>query len=148
MNVIGMLKPKYSTTYLHDTDSLRAGLHILRESGYSAVPVVDEDGMYVGTVREGDFLWNVLDLGSQCLDTLQVKDVIRTDWNPAATDGEGVSSLVERALSQNFVPMVDDRNCYIGIITRRDVIQNILNKRIDSRYIVLPQEVEAAGAEI
>jgi len=148
MNVIGMLKPKYSTTYLHDTDSLRDGLHILRESGYSAVPVVDEDGRYVGTVREGDFLWNVLDLGSQVLDTLQVKDVIRTGWNLAATDEDGMNALIERALSQNFVPMVDDRNCYIGIITRRDVIQNILNKRIDSRYIVLPQEAEPLNAEV
>ena len=101
MNVMAMLKPKCSTTYLHDTDSLRDGLHIMHESGYSAVPVVDAEGRYVGT---------------------------------------GMSTLIERALSQNFVPMVDDRNCYIGIITRRDIIQNILNKRIDSRYIVLPKE--------
>ena len=55
MNVIGMLKPKCSTTYLHDTDSLRDGLHIMRESGYTAVPVIGEDGKYVGTVREGDW---------------------------------------------------------------------------------------------
>ena len=54
-----------------------------------------------------------------------------------------MGALVERALAQNFVPMVDDRNCYIGIITRRDIIQNILNKRIDSRYIVIPNESES-----
>ena len=112
----------------------------MRESGYTAVPVISEDGKYVGTVREGDFLWNMIDEGEETLDSKQVKDILRTEWMLAATDEEGISTLIQRAMSQNFVPMVDDRNCYIGIITRRDIIQNILNKRIDSRYIVLPQE--------
>lgn len=147
MNVMAMLKPKCSTTYLHDTDSLRDGLHIMCESGYSAVPVVDAEGRYVGTVKEGDFLWNMMDNGIATLDSRQVKDILKTDWNLAVTDEEGMSTLIERALSQNFVPMVDDRNCYIGIITRRDIIQNILNKRIDSRYIVLPKEAGSFQAK-
>ena len=31
--------------------------------------------------------------------------------------------LVERASHQNFVPVVDDKNAFIGIITRRAIIQ-------------------------
>lgn len=143
MNVIAMLKPKCSTTYLHAEDSLRDGLTVLKESGYSAVPVIDEAGKYVGTVSEGDFLWKMLEQGEEILDTLQVKNIIKSNWNLAVTDEEEMGALVERALAQNFVPMVDDRNCYIGIITRRDIIQNILNKRIDSRYIVIPNESES-----
>ena len=73
MNVMAMLKPKCSTTYLHDTDSLRDGLHIMHESGYSAVPVVDAEGRYVGTVKEGDFLWDMMDNGIATLDSRQVK---------------------------------------------------------------------------
>ena len=107
MNVMAMLKPKCSTTYLHDTDSLRDGLHIMHESGYSAVPVVDAEGRYVGTVKEGDFLWNMMDNGIATLDSRQVKDILKTDWNLAVTDEEGMSTLIERALSQNFVPMVE-----------------------------------------
>ena len=61
-------------------------------------------------------------------------------WNLAATDEEDVNALISRAMEQNFVPVVDDRECYIGIITRRDIIQAILNKKIDSRYIVLQNE--------
>lgn len=143
MNVIAMLKPKCSTTYLHETDSLIDALRIMRESGYSAVPVIDEAGKYVGTVKEGDFLWNVMDCGMGTFEHTYVKDILKKDWIVAATDEEGMSTLIERALSQNFVPIVDDRNCYIGIVTRRDIIQNILNKRIDSRYIVLPQQAES-----
>ena len=31
--------------------------------------------------------------------------------------------LVERASTQNFVPVVDDKNAFIGIITRRAIIK-------------------------
>ena len=59
----GNAEAKMQHYYLHDTDSLRDGLHIMHESGYSAVPVVDAEGRYVGTVKEGDFLWNMMDNG-------------------------------------------------------------------------------------
>lgn len=140
MNVIGMLKPKYSTTYLEAEDTLRDGLVIMKKSGYTAVPVIDEEGRYVGTVKEGDFLWQILEHGEEVLDALRIKDIIKKGWNLAATDEEDAKALINRAMTQNFVPVVDDRECYIGIITRRDIIQSILNKKIDSRYIVLPNE--------
>lgn len=148
MNVIGMLRPKYSTTYLEADDTLRDGLFIMRKSGYTAVPVIDEEGKYVGTVKEGDFLWQILEYGEDILDAVRVKDIIKKGWNLAATDEDDADSLVNRALSQNFVPMVDDRNCYIGIITRRDIIQSIMNKKIDSRYIVIPNETESLKQQL
>ena len=33
-----------------------------------------------------------------------------------------MEDLIERAMEQNFVPVVDDRGQFIGIITRRDII--------------------------
>lgn len=140
MNIIGMLRPKYSTTYLEAEDTLRDGLSIMRKSGYTAVPVIDREGRYVGTVKEGDFLWQILEHGEGILDVVRIKDIIKEGWNLAATDEEDVNALISRAMEQNFVPVVDDRECYIGIITRRDIIQAILNKKIDSRYIVLQNE--------
>ena len=140
MNVIGMMRPKYSTTYLEAEDTLRDGLDIMRKSGYTAVPVIDREGKYVGTVKEGDFLWKLLEQGESILDEVKIKDIIRQGWNLAATDEDEADSLINRAMAQNFVPVVDDRGCYSGIITRRDMIQSILNKKIDSRYIVLPNE--------
>ena len=140
MNVIGMMRPKYSTTYLEAEDTLRDGLEIMKKSGYTAVPVIDREGKYVGTVKEGEFLWKLLEYGESILDDVRIKDIIRQGWNLAATDEEDADSLIHRAMTQNFVPVVDDRGCYIGIITRRDIIQSILNKKVDSRYIVLPNE--------
>lgn len=141
MNVIGMLKPKYSTTYLEAEDSLREGLAIMRESRYTAVPVINERGEYIGTVTEGDFLWQILDCEEKVLDEKKVKDIIKEGWNSAAVDSVEDAELIQMTLQQNFVPMVDDRNCYMGIITRRDFIQNILQKKIDTRYIINSNEI-------
>ena len=33
-----------------------------------------------------------------------------------------IDEMIERASNQNYVPVVDDRNVFIGIITRRDII--------------------------
>lgn len=140
MNVIGMMRPKYSTTYLEAEDTLRDGLEIMKKSGYTAVPVIDREGRYAGTVKEGDFLWKLLEQGDSILDVVRIKEIIRKDWNLAVTDEEDTDSLISRAMAQNFIPVVDDRGCYIGIITRRDMLQSILNKKIDSRYIMLPNE--------
>lgn len=144
MNVIGMLKPKYSTTYLEAEDSLREGLSILRESRYTAVPVISNKGEYIGTVTEGDFLWRILDRGEAVLDELKVKDIVKEGWNSAAVDSIEDEELIQMTLQQNFVPMVDDRNCYMGIITRRDFIQNILQKKVDTRYIINSNEISFA----
>ena len=142
MNVLGMLKPKYSTTYLEEGDSLREGLTIMKASGYTAVPVIDRAGRYVGTVSEGDFLWHMLEHGEESLDAYQIKQIMKKGRMKAAREENDVETLMEFALFQNFVPMVDDRNCYIGIITRRDIIQNLLQKKVDSRYILLLSESE------
>ncbi len=36
-----------------------------------------------------------------------------------------VEDLLERVLNQNFVPVVDDRNLFVGIITRSAVIKHL-----------------------
>lgn len=94
-------------------------------------------------MKEGDFLWQLLEYGDEVLDSKKIKDIIKQGWNLAATDAEAEETIINRAMMQNFIPVVDDRKCYIGMITRRDIIQSILNKKVDSRYIVLPKEVEA-----
>ena len=64
MNVISLLTPKAQVAYIYDDCTIRQGLEKLRAHGYTAVPVLARDGRYVGTVSEGDFLWNILDGGT------------------------------------------------------------------------------------
>ena len=59
MNLLFLLKPKNTVDFLNGEDTVRAGLLKLRASGYTAAPVLSEDGKYIGTVTEGDFLWHL-----------------------------------------------------------------------------------------
>ena len=44
------------------------------------------------------------------------------DWMPPVYVYATIDEVIERASNQNYVPVVDDRNVFIGIITRRDII--------------------------
>ena len=40
-----------------------------------------------------------------------------------------MEDLIGKALNQNFVPVLDDQKCFIGIITRKDIIQYFYKKK-------------------
>ena len=128
MNVLMLLTPKSELKTLVDTYSLRQGLEIMRAHGYTALPVIDKEGHYVGTVTEGDFLWHIT--GEQidgnvlhaCEDN-RIREIIRKDHSPAVNVSVDMDTLVEQSMRQNFVPVVDDRGTFIGIVTRQSVIK-------------------------
>lgn len=127
MNIMFLLKPKKSVSYLYDDYTLKQGLEKMHRDGYTASPVLSHEGYYVGTVNEGDFLWHILSRDEDGLGWLRkehVQDIVRENWNQPVTISATVEDLIERVLNQNFVPVVDDRNLFVGIITRKDVIQH------------------------
>ena len=128
MNVISLLTPKTNVAWLYEDWTIRQGLEKLRFHGYTAIPVLAKDGSYVGTVSEGDFLWCLLDQGSGDIQT-QVKQplrrVIRPGFNPAVRIDVALEELVERALRQSFIPVVDDRGAFVGIVTRQNIIKRL-----------------------
>ena len=62
MNVLMLLKHKESVQYIYENNTLRQGLEKMRAHSYTAIPVISDDGKYVGTVSEGDFLYYLVDL--------------------------------------------------------------------------------------
>ncbi len=131
MNIMSLLRAKSTVAYLVDTCTVRQGLEKLRAHGYTAIPVVREDGSYAGSISEGDFLWHILETGGDIhtQEEYRISRIIRPDWNPAARIDVTLAELMERILRQNFVPMVDDRNLFIGIITRQDIIRSFAEKQ-------------------
>ena len=128
MNVLMLLSPKSEVKYLVDTYSLRQGLEIMRIHGYTALPVIDKSGRYVGSVTEGDFLWHIVDekidgdVMRSCEDE-RIRNMIREDHAPAVNVNVDMDTLIDRAMRQNFVPVVDDRGTFIGIVTRQSIIK-------------------------
>ena len=128
MNVISLLTPKTNVAWLYEDWTIRQGLEKLRFHGYTAIPVLAKEGRSVGTVRAGDFLWCLLDQGSGDIQTQEkqpLRRVIRPGFNPAVRIDVALEELVERALRQSFIPVVDDRGAFVGIVTRQNIIKRL-----------------------
>lgn len=125
MNVITLLTPKAQVGYLYEDYTVRQGLERMRVLGYTALPVLARDGHYVGTVSEGDFLWHILDKGRNSLraqERAPLRELLRPNFNPAVSITVTMEQLVERAMEQSFVPLVDDRGAFVGIVTRQAIM--------------------------
>lgn len=128
MNVISLLTPKAQVAYLYEDFTIRQGLEKLRARGYTAIPVLARDGGYVGTVSEGDFLWSILDEKDNSLRTqekLPLRRIVRPDFNPAVRIDVSLMELLDRAIQQSFIPVVDDRGAFVGIVTRQNIIRKL-----------------------
>jgi CBS domain-containing protein len=126
MNVAFILTPKQDVVWLPAQATLERAIQILAPHRYSAVPIVDADGAYAGTLTEGDILWHLLAAertGRRIpLGKVRVIDVPRHHSNRAVRIDAEIEALVARAMQQNFVPVIDDREAFIGIVRRQQII--------------------------
>ena len=124
-NIMKFLTPKSKTAYIENDSTVRQAIEKMRHHGYAALPVIDGQGLYIGTLTEGDFLWHMVDLKTADLYELEgepIAKLLRADWNPPVRADATMTDLVEKVKERNFAPVVDDRGVFIGLITRRDVL--------------------------
>ncbi|MCR4805227.1 MAG: CBS domain-containing protein [Clostridia bacterium] len=135
MNIAFLLQPKSETAFLYDDYTLRQGLEKMRHHGYTAIPVIDREGHYLTTISEGDFLWFILkdadeeieEVPLQSLEKTFIRDLMHKDKNPPVPITASAEELIERGMEQNFIPVVDDWGSFIGIITRRNLLETFAN---------------------
>lgn len=138
MNIASFLLPKVEVAYLRDSMTIRQGLEKLKRSGYTAIPVIDEEDRYVGVISTGDFLWNILENNEDMknvtmkkLEKMTLRDIIQCGKVKPVCIDTNMEQLLGQAQLQNFVPVVDDRNVFIGIITRGDIIKYFVKKQLE-----------------
>lgn len=134
MNVISLVTPKAQVAYLYEDFTIRQGLEKLKVHGYTAIPVLSRQGQYIGTVSEGDFLWQILDQGDNSLksqEKIPLRRIVRPNFNPAVRIDVTMPELLERAMQQSFVPVVDDRGAFVGIVTRQTIIRRLTRLNLE-----------------
>ena len=126
MNILLFLTPKNDVAYLYDDFTMRQALEKMEHHRYSAIPVISRNGSYSGTITEGDLLWaikNRFALDLRQAENYPIADVPRrTRYQPVRID-TNMEDLIEKSLNQNFIPVVDDRGVFIGIVKRKAIIQ-------------------------
>ncbi len=108
MNILFFLTPKSEVAYIYEDYTMRQALEKMEYHRYSSIPIINKDGKYVGTITEGDLLWTIK--------------------NELSLDLRAIEDLISKSMNQNFVPVVDDKDTFIGIIKRRDIIEYCYDK--------------------
>ena len=125
MNVLFFLTPKSQVKFIDDTMSVRQALEVMDYYRYSTIPLLTKDGKLVGTISEGDLLFYLKNHPFKELsdfDDHKVLEVKRhKDYLPIKVNIE-MSDLISNAVNQNFVPVIDDHMNFIGIVTRKSII--------------------------
>lgn len=126
VNVLFFLTPKSEVTYIYADDKLSEVIDVMEERGFTAVPMIDRQGHYLGSVTEGDILRVIREkkeLNLECIGEITAANIPRKTEIKAVSGTADMNDMIKRALEQNYVPVVDDDNIFSGIITRRDIIQ-------------------------
>lgn len=125
-NVLFFLTPKAMCAFLHDDYTIRQALEKMESAGYAALPILNKQGEYRGTLTEGDLLWalkNLCYMDMRQAEARRIMEITRRKDNIPVRITTDMQDLVDRASGQNFVPVVDDKDTFIGIITRSAIIK-------------------------
>lgn len=132
MTLFDFFTPKSDTYFLTDNLSVRQALEKFDYHKFTVVPLLTQEGEYLTTVSEGDILRYIKNCSQ--FDIRQAEDVKVADiekYRPykACSYMTDLQSILQIAMDQNFVPIVDDANHFIGIVTRKEILSE-LNKQL------------------
>lgn len=134
MNILLFLTPKNAVEFLFDDFSIRQSLEKMEYHRYTAIPILNRKGEYVGTLTEGDILWYLKDrhnLDIFAAEDIKIIDIPRHHDNTPIKATTELKEVFHNAMNQNFIPVIDDQNHFIGIITRKKIINYLKDSLID-----------------
>ena len=125
MNILRFLVPKSLVVYIPSDATVRQAYEKMRYHSYVAIPVLDEAGVYLGTLRKDDVYRYFSDKGAldfRSAEKDNVKEILDINYSRPLYHTSSIEEMLEGVREHNFVAVVDDRGCFIGIILRRDVL--------------------------
>ena len=125
-NILFFLTPKAMCAFVYDDYTIRQALEKMESSGFAALPILNKRGEYRGTLTEGDLLWalkNMCYMDMRQAEARRIMEITRRKDNVPVRVTTSMQDLVQRASGQNFVPVVDDKGAFIGIVTRGAIIK-------------------------
>ena len=126
MELAAFLTPKREVVWVSASGSVEQALERMKPNGFAAVPILDDEGGYVGTLSTSDLMWFLLDAGSAWQELARATALLTV---PRRRNGlvvcldTSVAALINAAVQQSFLSVVDARGVFIGIVRRRPVIE-------------------------
>ena len=121
--------PKSLVEYIGLDSSVRQALEKMNFHRYTAIPVIDSDGKYIGTLRNDDIFNYFMKKGSFdkfTAEDVPISEILDKSYSKPVLHNTEIKDLIESVKEHNFVPVVDDRGCFIGIVLRREILNYLL----------------------
>jgi len=117
--------PKSLVEYITVDSTVRQALEKMHFHKYTAIPVLDDGGKYIGTLRNDDllsYLWNNGSCDKESAESIPIANILEASYTKPLLHSASIHDLIESVKEHNFVPIVDDRGCFIGIVLRREIL--------------------------
>jgi len=133
MNVLDFVKPLREVIFVYEDDSVSSAVETIRKHRFASIPILNRSGNFVGTLTEGDLLRFIFEYGEGSINIYNVYGIERYRDYVAVSTKATIQELIGRASDENFVPIVDDQDKFIGIVTRK----TLLNYFFEHNFIIL-----------
>ncbi len=136
MNIAFFLTPKNELVVLDEKMTIRQAMEKMEYHRFTAIPLINSRGKYVGSLSEGDVLWHLKHKdGIMFQDTEKetIGNIKRHHQIQPVEINADMEALFELAAVQSFVPVVDDQQIFIGIIKRGEILQYFWKKATEAQ---------------
>ncbi|MBC8630411.1 CBS domain-containing protein [Paeniclostridium hominis] len=149
MNILFFITPKIEVEYVYDYYTIRQAMEKMEYHRYTSIPIINKKGEYVATITEGDLLWKIKsrfedkqdDINLKSLENIDIKNIDKYNDYKTVSINSDMENIISLAINQNFIPVVDDQNIFIGIIKRSDIISYFNDKMNDNQLLNIDNKV-------
>lgn len=127
LSVLDMTTDVNRVACVDPENSLEHALLVLVKSGYSAIPVLDRQGLVRGTISKTLILDSILGLERIEFEQLgegKVQDAMNRDVTRIRVD-EGFLRALELLINSPFLCVEDEAGQFLGILTRSAVLSRV-----------------------
>ena len=143
MNILFFITPKVEVEYVYDFYTIRQAMEKMEYHRYTSIPIINKKGEYVATITEGDLLWKIKsrfedkqdDINLKSLENIEINNIDKYNNYKTISINSDMENIVSLAINQNFIPVVDDQNIFIGIIKRSDII-SYFNDKMNNKELL------------
>ena len=125
--MLDFMIPADNVANVIDQHTLSTGLLILPQSNYTMIPVLSAESKLMGVISMSMIIKAVMTVDAiemERLDELKVRDVMLSQPVRVQTNCH-LADVLNYLIDQNFVCVVDGDNRFLGIITRKNVMQRL-----------------------
>ncbi|CCI84992.1 cystathionine beta-synthase (CBS) domain protein [Lactobacillus pasteurii DSM 23907 = CRBIP 24.76] len=135
------LIPATRIAFVQEDNPLYHAFLILTKVKYSKIPVLDKDHKVVGLLSLSmitDKMLTTSEISIDPLNQLKVKDVMQTKFDKINFVQTTLETQLHLLIDNAFLPVVDDRGVFQGLLTRREWIKafNYVVHNFDKNYEV------------